>query len=200
MKMGETKEIMHEGDFEKKWLGLWEEHVAWTRLAVISLVDIKDEKETEATLNRLLRNTKDMAAVCEMFYGNEAATKFDELMTEHLTVAAELVQAAVAGDNEKVEDTEKRWYSNADEIAATLNTLNPNWKETEMKSMLYEHLRLTKTEAVDEITKDYGKGISTYDEIEKQARMMADGFSHGIIMQFPDRFYEKRKKHFWQRI
>jgi hypothetical protein len=199
MVMDINMDDIHEGDFDKKWMGLWEEHVAWTRLTIISLVDIKDATETVATENRLLRNTKDMAEVCRMFYGEEAAAKFDELMTEHLTTAAELVQAAVAGDNTKVDDAEKRWYKNADEIAATLNTLNPNWEEKEMKNMLYDHLRLTKAEAMARLTKDYATDISTYDEIEIQARMMADGFSHGIIMQFPDKFHQK-KKHFWQRI
>jgi len=193
------EENIHEGDFDKKWMGLWEEHVAWTRLTIISLVDIKEPTETIATINRLLRNTKDMAEVCRMFYGEEAATKFDELMTEHLNTAAELVQAAVEGDNEKAEDAEKRWYKNADEIAATLNMLNPNWEEKEMKNMLYDHLRLTKSEAMARLTKDYATDISTYDEIEIQARMMAEGFSHGIIMQFPDKFHMK-KKHFWQRM
>ena len=199
MAMEENMDTMHEGDFDKKWMGLWEEHVAWTRLTIISLVDIKDATETIATENRLLRNTKDMAEVCRMFYGEEAATKFDELMTEHLTTAAELVQAAVAEDNTKLDDAEKKWYKNADEIAATLNMLNPNWEEKEMKNMLYDHLRLTKAEGVARLTKDYATDISTYDEIEKQARMMADGFSHGIIMQFPDKFHMK-KKHFWQRM
>ena len=199
MAMEENVDTMHKGDFDKKWMGLWEEHVAWTRLAIISMVDIKDPTETDATVNRLLRNTKDMAEICKMFYGDDAAMKFDELMTEHLTTAAELVQAAVAGDNDKAENAEKRWYKNADEIAATLNTLNPNWKEEEMKYMLYDHLKLTKEEAMARITKEYATDISTYDEIEIQARMMAEGFSHGIIMQFPDRFHEK-KKHFWQRL
>ena len=199
MAMDINMDDIHEGDFDKKWMGLWEEHVAWTRLTIISLVDIKDPTETVATENRLLRNTKDMAEVCRMFYGEEAAAKFDELMTEHLTTAAELVQAAVAEDNAKVDEAEKRWYKNADEIAATLNTLNPNWEEKEMKNMLYDHLRLTKAEAMARLTKDYATDISTYDEIEIQARMMADGFSHGIIMQFPDKFHQK-KKHFWQRM
>lgn len=195
----EEMDIMHKTEFEKKWMGLWEEHVTWTRLAIISIVDIQDPKETEATVNRLLRNSKDMAEICKIFYGDEVATAFDKLMTEHLTVAAELVQAAVAGENDKAEDAEKRWYKNADEIAATLSTLNPNWKEKEFKDMLYEHLKQTKDEAVYRITKDYEKDVANYDEIEKMARMMADGFSHGIMMQFPDKFHEKRK-HFWQRM
>jgi CRISPR/Cas system-associated protein Cas10 (large subunit of type III CRISPR-Cas system) len=198
MVMEGNMDTMHEGDLDKKWMGLWEEHVAWTRFTIISLVDIKDPAETIATENRLLKNTKDMAEVCRMFYGEEAANKFDELMTEHLTTATELVQAAVDEDNTKVDDAEKKWYKNADEIAATLNMLNSYWEEKEMKNMLYDHLRLTKAEAMARLNKDYATDISTYNEIENQARMMADGFSHGIIMQFPDKFHTK-KKHFWQR-
>src|SRR5664279_3085419 len=67
MAIEENMDMMHEGDLDKKWMGLWEEHVAWTRLTIISLVDIKDPTETIATENRLLRNTKDMAEVCIMF-------------------------------------------------------------------------------------------------------------------------------------
>lgn len=140
-----------------------------------------------------------MAEVCRIFYGAEAATKFDELMTEHIKTAAELVQAALSGDNTKVDDTKKRWYKNADEIAATLNMLNPHGEEKEMKNMLYDHLRLTKAEAMARLAKDYATDISTYDEIEVQARMMGEGLSHGIIMQFPDKFHQK-KKHFCKRI
>src|SRR5664279_2164067 len=92
MAMEENMDTMHERDLDKKWMGLWEEHVAWTRLTIISLVDIKDPTETIATENRLLRNTKDMAELCRTFYGEQAATKFDELMTEHLTKSEELDQ------------------------------------------------------------------------------------------------------------
>ena len=106
---------------------------AWTRLTIISLVDIKEATETVATENRLLRNTKDMAEMCRIFYGEQAATKYDELMTEHLTTAAEMVHTAIAENNTKAADAEKRWYKNADEIAATLNMLNLNWEEKEIK-------------------------------------------------------------------
>ena len=54
--------------------------------------------------------------------------------------------------------------------------------------MLHEHLALTKSEAVDMLTKNYAKGISVFDAIEKQALEMADFMTEGIIKQFPNKF------------
>jgi len=53
-----------------------------------------------------------------------------------------------------------------------------------MRAMWYEHLSLTKKEAVATLNKNYKKSIETFDRIECQAMMMADDFSNGIICQF----------------
>ncbi len=50
--------------------------------------------------------------------------------------------------------------------------------------MLYEHLALTKSEAVYVLTKRYEDSISVYDSIEKQALEMADVMVNGIVKQF----------------
>lgn len=54
--------------------------------------------------------------------------------------------------------------------------------------MLHEHLALTKSEAVDMLTKNYSEGISIFDEIEKQALKMADVMTYSIVKQFPNKF------------
>lgn len=162
---------------------LWEQHVSWTRMTITSIVF--DLPDVEVVTARLLKNPPDFGKIFRYYYGNQIALKFEELFTDHLIIAAELVKAAKAGDNEKVEDANRRWYQNANEIAAFLASINPYWSEREWRRMLHEHLRLTANEAITMIEGDYIADIELYDEIELQALMMADEMTRGIIRQFP---------------
>ncbi len=110
------------------------------------------------------------------------------MLTEHLTIAAELVQAAIMGDAAAVADAERRWYQNADQIAALLAHINPFWSEQEWRRMLHEHLALTQQEAVVLIAHNYAASIALLDRIEAQALEMADMLTEGILKQFPREF------------
>lgn len=165
---------------------LWEQHVVWTRLTIISI--IFGLPDIDLVTNRLLRNPKDIAASLEPLYGDRVASRFEDLFTSHLVIAADLVKAAKAGDTGAAADAEKRWYANADEIAAFLGSINPYWSAQQWQSMLHEHLALTKSEAVNILTGKYAEGIAVFDQIEKQALEMADVMVYGIIQQFPNSF------------
>ena len=54
---------------------LWEDHVTWTRLAVISLT--ADTPDTEATVARLLKNQTDIGNAVKPFYGRAAGNAAD---------------------------------------------------------------------------------------------------------------------------
>lgn len=164
----------------------WEQHVVWIRLTIISMVF--GLPDVELVTKRLLRNPKDFESLLKPLYGDKIASRFSELFTSHLVIASELVKAAKNGDNSAVEDAEKRWYANADEIAAFLASINRNWSQKNWKEMLHEHLTLTKAEAVNMLTGKYAEGISVFEQIEKQALEMADVMTQGIIKQFPHKF------------
>ncbi len=165
---------------------LWEQHVEWTRFVITSIVF--GLQNLEAVAKRLLKNPIDLENLFVPYYGNEKASKLAGLMTSHLNIAAQLVNAAKAGNQDLASKTERDWYDNADEIANFLGSINPYWSEDEWKRMLYKHLALTKDEAVNMLNKKYSEDISVYDEIEKQALAMADLMSNGIIRQFPNKF------------
>ncbi|WP_309245277.1 acetylglutamate kinase [Clostridium estertheticum] len=171
-----------EMDLRNVMRSLWEQHIAWTRMTLISI--IKDLPDVDFVTNRLLRNPIDFGRALEVFYGYEIASQFSDLFKSHLVIAAQLVKAAKAGDSKGSADAEKRWYANADEIAVFLSRINPYWSQENWKMMLYEHLRMTKSEAVNILNNNDEKSITEYDEIEKQALKMADVMAEGIAKQF----------------
>ena len=171
---------LDEADLNNYLRLLWEQHVYWTRLTIVSMVF--DLPDVEFVTNRLLQNPEDFGALLSQLYGEEIANQFTNLFTNHLVIAAE------AGDNNAAADAEKRWYANADEIAAFLASINPYWSQESWRSMLYDHLAMTKQEAVDMLTQNYADSIATFDNIERQALEMADMMTTGIVNQFPDIF------------
>ena len=173
--------------FHDEMRRLWEDHVTWTRLAIISLVG--GTPDTEASVGRLLQNQADIGEAIKPFYGEAAGEELTRLLREHILIAADIIAAAKAGDDAGVAAAQTRWTANADEIAAFLAAANPRaWKVDEMKTMLHEHLRLTTNEAVARLQGDWDADVAAYDEIHRQALGMADMLSDGIVKQFPKRF------------
>lgn len=166
---------------------LWEDHVSWTRLAIVSLTTASPD--TKATVARLLRNQSDIGNAIKPYYGAKAGNELTRLLREHIVVAADLIAAAKAGDKAKLATEQRAWQRNADSIAAFLAKANPEaWKLGEMRTMLQTHLALTTQEVVARLQGKWNADVRAYDAIVKQALGMADMLSEGIIQQFPARF------------
>ena len=160
---------------------LWEQHVYWTRIVIMGIAF--DLPDLECSTQRLLKNAPDFAKVFKHFYGSKNANEFKCLITDHLTIAAKLVQAAKVGNVDEAAKAESAWYKNADDIVCFLNYINPCWSAKKMRLMWYKHLELTKNEAVTILTKRYCESIKIFDQIEIEALMMADSFTKRIMQQ-----------------
>lgn len=166
---------------------LWEDHVRWTRLAVISLTS--DAPDANAAVSRLLRDQTDIGNAIKPYYGKAAGQELTRLLREHITIAANLNAAAKAADAEKLASARASWQRNADQIAGFLNKANSHaWTLGEMKAMLRTHLGLTTQEVVARLNRKWAADVLAYDAIHRQALGMADMLSDGIVEQFPSRF------------
>lgn len=161
---------------------LWMEHVLWTRFFIISTVF--SLPDLSFVTQRLLQNPLDFAKELQPLYDKQVAMQFKQLFTEHLLIAAQLVNAAKAGDAAEVEKQRKIWYCNTKDIARFLASINPCWDECTWRELLFDHLRMTEDEAVFILTGQYEKGIKEYDAVQAEALKMADVMTCGILRQF----------------
>jgi hypothetical protein len=165
---------------------LWEDHVTWTRLYIVSVAAGLPDKDD--TAKRLLQNQVDIGNAIKPFYGDDAGNKLTALLKEHILGAADLLAAAKAGDQPKIGTQKTRWYRNADEIAAFLAAANPkNWPLADMKAGMKMHLDLTLKEALDRFGGKYAEDIQDYDRVHDHILGLADTLTNGIAAQFPDR-------------
>jgi hypothetical protein len=166
---------------------LWEDHVTWTRLAIVSYIsELPDLQATEA---RLLSNQADIGNAIKPFYGKKAGAKLTSLLKQHILGAVDLMAAAKAGDNAAVAKASSAWNVNGHQIADFLSAANPhNWPRKEMRSMMQTHLDQTLKEAVDRLGGKHAAEVRDYDAIHAHILEMADMLSAGIIKQFPARF------------
>src|SRR5215208_4105160 len=121
-----------EAAFQDAMRKLWEDHITWTRVFIISAA--ADLPDKDAATQRLLQNQVEIGNAIKPYYGDAAGEKLTTLLKEHITTAAEVVTAAKASDTAKMADANRRWFANADAISTFLSGANPkNWPADEMK-------------------------------------------------------------------
>ena len=166
---------------------LWEDHVTWTRIYIMSVTS--DLPDADAAAQRLLQNQVDIGNAIKPLYGDEAGAQLTSLLNEHILIAADLLAVAKVGDTAKFEDANERWYENADEIAAFLNSANPkHWSLAEMQSMMSMNLDLTLEEASARLNADWAGDVAAYDKVHDEILQMARMLTESIVTQFPKTF------------
>lgn len=173
--------------FHDQMRKLWEDHVTWTRLAIVTFAAGTPGFPT--TAQRLLANQDDIGAAIAPFFGTAAGDQLAALLHDHITIAVAILQAAKNGDTAAFDSAKAQWYANANDIADFLAQLNPRfWPDPVMREDMKIHLDQTLTEAADELAGDYAGSVAEYEAVHLHILAMADMLSNGIIERFPSAF------------
>ncbi len=166
---------------------LWEDHVTWTRLYIVSAA--AGLPDLDATAQRLLQNQNDIGDAIKPFYGDAAGAHLTALLRDHILTAAKLIAAAKSGDQAGAAAASQAWDVNADSIAAFLSGANPTqWPRATLQAAMHMHLQLTLKEATARLHADWATDIAAYDEVHQHILQLADVLSAGIVKQFASRF------------
>jgi hypothetical protein len=174
----ENSSVIDRDAFRRDVNALWEDHITWTRLFIVSAVD--GLKDVDVTAARLLRNQTEIGDAIKPFFGDEAGDQLTGLLNEHIFIAGDILSAAKEGDDAGVAKASKAWYRNANEIADFLSAAGIGEK-ADLRAMMRGHLDTTLDEAVARLTGDYEAEIKAYDEVRSHIHHMADALADGII-------------------
>lgn len=161
---------------------LWMELAFWTRAYIISASANLDD--LTFVTDRMLRIPSDFADELSLFYGNEAAARFQSLLTDHLSMAAQLIDDAKTGNSKSADPDRSNWYRNADDISGFLASLNPCWKASTWQPLLYDYLQTIESEGAYRLGAQYSSDIIEFDRMEEQALEIADYMIEGIRRQY----------------
>jgi hypothetical protein len=172
--------------FKTNMRKLWEEHVFWTRNVIFCLVD--DLPGNVQAVKRQLQNQIDIGNAIKPYYGDAAGDKLTELLYTHVNTTTEIIKAAKTRDTSIINDVNKKWFANADEMVKFLHKLNPDWTMGDLKTMLNEQMKLTADEAGERLKKNYDADVVAFDKVQEGVLKMSDTLAEGIIIQFPKKF------------
>ena len=157
----------------------WLNHVYWTRMYLMSAV--ADNAEQQAVEERLLETADEITDVFARYLPIATTRQLRNLLTEHIEIAGQIIQALKAKNMSDYDALVKEWYRNANQMAALFASHNPYFESRETRNMLLNHLDLTREEIEQQVNGEYEQSIDVFRDVEQQALAMADYFARGLL-------------------
>ena len=173
--------------YHDAWRRLWEDHITWTRMVIIGVLDCLDGNDVYTA--RLLKNYEDMEDALMPYYERDDVEALGDLIKDHLTIAASILVAARDGDTEQMNALIVTWRANGDALAKQMNAMNPKfWPFESTAAMWQEHVDVTLAEATAHLTGDFQGEVAVWEKVHTGGLMMADLFSRGTMRVNPSAF------------
>ena len=157
----------------------WLNHVYWTRMYLMSAV--ADNADQQAVEERLLETAYEITDVFARYLPIATTRQLRNLLTEHIEIAGQIIQALKAKNMSDYDALVKEWYRNANQMAALFASHNPYFESRETRNMLLNHLDLTREEIEQQVNGEYEQSIDVFRDVEQQALAMADYFARGLL-------------------
>ena len=157
----------------------WLNHVYWTRMYLMSAV--ADNADQQAVEERLLETADEITDVFARYLPIATTRQLRNLLTEHIEIAGQIIQALKAKNMSDYDALVKEWYRNANQMAALFANYNPYFESRETRNMLLNHLDPTREEIEHQVNGEYEQSIDVFRDVEQQALALADYFARGLL-------------------
>lgn len=133
---------------------------------------------------RLMQTPEDIASVYDKFYPLSVINQLTALLTEHTRLTGEVMKATQHPEMAGMENVERQWYQNAEQVAKLLSSINSEYSYDDILKALTRHLDMTKRQMLAALNQEFDEEIRIFDESENQILEMADYLTNGLLEQF----------------
>lgn len=166
-------------DFKLRSRYLWNDHISYTRNAIISL--IAELPDVDAVSARLMKNQEDIGTFISPYYSVDQVSALVDLLKQHIAIAADVVNG--------VEGAKLKWEMNGNDVVNYMSQMNRMfWPVSVTKPLWTSHMDLTIAEIDARKQKNWTTDITSYDSGHAVISDFADIFASGIIYQNIDMF------------
>ncbi|HVI41060.1 MAG TPA: hypothetical protein VM577_10390 [Anaerovoracaceae bacterium] len=161
---------------------LWMQMAIWSRSLIVSTA--ANLADIQMITDRLEYLPEAFSGVLNQYFEPHEADHFGELLEEHISTVAALIDAEKNNDDRLVNQETVNLYSNANQIAAYLVSINSYWSEAEWRDLLNDYIEMLLADLVARLGGDYAKEIDIFDDLQTQAIKIADYMAQGMMQKF----------------
>jgi hypothetical protein len=161
-------------DFRLKSRTLWNDHISYTRNAIISILGNLGDSTDVAS--RLFKNQEDIGAFISPYYSTEEVSKLVALLTQHVVLAIDVIN--------DLEGATDKWRLNGVQITDQMSSMNKAfWPSSITQPLWNRHLLYTNEQIVARKDQNWVRDILGYDVNHTTINEFSDLFANGIIYQ-----------------
>jgi hypothetical protein len=184
----EDAKPVHVAEMQQTLRDLWLAHIFLIQHVVLYNVTY-DPAEQDAADKQVLDNAKQIANTFTPFYGEARSEKLFTLLTGHYAAVKEYSEATIAGSNLQQDAALARLASNADDIDAFFNGVNPTHlpKDT-IRGLIAAHGAHHVAQIKQYKKKEYAHIEEGWPMMRQYVYVIADTLAMALAKQFPDKF------------
>lgn len=166
-------------DYKLKSRFLWNDHVSYTRNAIVSVP--AKLADASAIYTRLLKNQDDIGEFIKPYYTDTQVSGLVDLLKQHIALAIDVINGA--------EGSEATWRTNGDDLVRFMSDMNPMfWTVATLGPLWTLHQDLTISQIRARAEMKWDDDIAAYDNNHMNICAMADAFSNGTIYKNMESF------------
>ena len=185
---GEEANPIRVAEMQKTLRDLWLGHIFMIQHVVLFNA-ASDSATRDAADKQVLANAKQIANTFTPFYGKARSEKLFTLLSAHYASVKEYSEATIAGNAGKQDAALAHLASNAEDIDAFFNGINPHHiPKGTIRGLIAAHGAHHVLQINQYKKKEYAKLEETWSMMRQHVYVIADTLATALAKQFPARF------------